>query len=137
MDDVVKKSLHDILTAIEEVESFFGDKPKLFEEFCGNICLKRAIERNIEIIGEARVPVAKALNALGAECTLREGVKKCGPVITDNGNQILDIVWKNPVDSELMEDKINSIVGVVEVGFFTKNKPIVFTMDSNEKVIQR
>lgn len=91
----------------------------------------------VEIIGEARVPVAKALNALGAECTLREGVKKCGPVITDNGNQILDIVWKNPVDSELMEDKINSIVGVVEVGFFTKNKPIVFTMDSNEKVIQR
>ena len=67
----------------------------------------------VEIIGEARVPVAKALNALGAECTLREGVKKCGPVITDNGNQILDIVWKNPVDSELMEDKINSIVGVV------------------------
>lgn len=91
----------------------------------------------VEIIGEARVPVAKALNGLGAECTLREGVKKCGPVITDNGNQILDIVWKNPVDSELMEDKINSIVGVVEVGFFTKNKPIVFTMDSNEKVIQR
>lgn len=91
----------------------------------------------VEIIGEARVPVAKVLNALGAECTLREGVKKCGPVITDNGNQILDIVWKNPVDSELMEDKINSIVGVVEVGFFTKNKPIVFTMDSNEKVIQR
>lgn len=91
----------------------------------------------VEIIGEARVPVAKALNTLGAECTLREGVKKCGPVITDNGNQILDIVWKNPVDSELMEDKINSIVGVVEVGFFTKNKPIVFTMDSNEKVIQR
>lgn len=91
----------------------------------------------VEIIGDARVPVAKALNALGAECTLREGVKKCGPVITDNGNQILDIVWKNPVDSELMEDKINSIVGVVEVGFFTKNKPIVFTMDSNEKVIQR
>lgn len=91
----------------------------------------------VEIIGEARVPVAKALNALGAECTLREGVKKCGPVITDNGNQILDIVWKNPVDSELMEDKINSIVGVVEVGFFTKNKPIVFTMDSNEKVIRR
>ena len=31
MDDVVKESLHDILTAIDEVESFFGGKPKLFE----------------------------------------------------------------------------------------------------------
>ena len=59
MDDVIKKSLHDILTAIEEVESFFGDKPKLFEEFCGNICLKRAIERNIEIIGEAMNRILK------------------------------------------------------------------------------
>lgn len=91
----------------------------------------------VEIIGEARVPVAKALNELGAECVLREGVKKCGPVITDNGNQILDILWKNPVDAKEMEDKINSIVGVVEVGFFTKNKPIVFTIDSSEKVIKR
>ena len=91
----------------------------------------------VEIIGEARVPVTKALEALGAECILREGVKKCGPVITDNGNQILDILWKEPVNPCMMEDKINSIVGVVEVGFFTKNKPIVFTMNSDCNVIQR
>ena len=91
----------------------------------------------VEIIGEARVPVTKALEAFGAECVLREGVKKCGPVITDNGNQILDILWKKPVNPCMMEDKINSIVGVVEVGFFTKNKPIVFTMNSDCNVIQR
>lgn len=91
----------------------------------------------VEIIGEARVPVTAALNALGADCVLREGVKKCGPVITDNGNQILDCLWKEPVDAEMMEDKIKSIVGVVEVGFFTKNKPIVFTISADEKVIQR
>ena len=33
MDDVVKKSLHDILTAIDEVESFFGNKPKCLMSF--------------------------------------------------------------------------------------------------------
>ncbi|MBO4696168.1 MAG: ribose-5-phosphate isomerase RpiA [Lachnospiraceae bacterium] len=91
----------------------------------------------VEIIGEARVPVIAALNALGAECFLREGVRKCGPVITDNGNQLLDIVWKEPVDPAEMEDKINSIVGVVENGFFTKNKPTVFTMNEDTKVIAR
>ena len=91
----------------------------------------------VEIIGEARVPVIAALNALGAECFLRKGVRKCGPVITDNGNQLLDIVWKNPVDPVEMEDKINGIVGVVDNGFFTKNKPIVFTLAADGKVIER
>ena len=80
----------------------------------------------VEIIGEARVPVTSALNALGADCVLREGVRKCGPVITDNGNQILDCTWKSPIDAVQMEDKINSIAGVVENGLFSKNKPIVF-----------
>ena len=47
MDDFVKKHLQDILTAIEEIESFFGDGPKLFDDFYGNLCLRRAIERNI------------------------------------------------------------------------------------------
>ncbi len=53
MDDQIKKHLHDILTAIEEIESFFGDKPKSFEGFYSNLCLRRAVERNIETIGEA------------------------------------------------------------------------------------
>ncbi len=60
MDDLIKKHLHDILTAIEEIESFFGDKPKLFEDFYSNLCLRRAIERNIEIIGEATNRILKA-----------------------------------------------------------------------------
>ena len=80
----------------------------------------------VEIVGDARVPVTKALNDLGADCVLREGVKKAGPVITDNGNMILDCLWKEPINVPEMEDKINQIVGVVENGLFTKNKPIVF-----------
>lgn len=80
----------------------------------------------VEIIGEAYVPVKNRLKKLGAKVQIREGVKKCGPVITDNGNQIVDCLWENPVDPEKMEDIINSITGVVEVGFFTKNKPVAF-----------
>lgn len=33
MDDLIKKHLQDILTAIEEIESFFGDKLKLLRTF--------------------------------------------------------------------------------------------------------
>lgn len=88
----------------------------------------------VEIIADARVPVQKALEKLGAKCVLREGVRKAGPVITDNGNQILDLLWEKPVDPKLMEKKINEIVGVVENGFFTKNRPIVFVAQEDGSV---
>lgn len=88
----------------------------------------------VEIIGEARIPVTNALQKFGATCVLREGIRKCGPVITDNGNQILDCTWQNPINVEEMEDKINSIVGVVENGLFSKNKPIVFVVNQDDKV---
>lgn len=80
----------------------------------------------VEVITDARVSVTKALENLGAQCTIREGIKKAGPVITDNGNIILDCLWKSPVNPCELEDKINGIVGVVENGFFTKNIPICF-----------
>ena len=80
----------------------------------------------VEVISDARVPVIKELETLGASCVLREGVKKAGPVITDNGNMILDCTWKAPVDPAEMEEKINKITGVVECGFFTKIHPVAF-----------
>ncbi len=59
MDDTIRKHLYDILTAVNEVESFFEGKPKLFDEFRCNMCLRRAVERNIEIMGEAMNRILK------------------------------------------------------------------------------
>lgn len=53
MDSEIAKWLHDILEAIDEIESFYVDKPKVFEEYVNDIKTKRAIERDLEIIGEA------------------------------------------------------------------------------------
>ena len=47
MDELIKKHLQDILTAIEEVESFFGNTPKIYDDFYSNLCLRRAISRYI------------------------------------------------------------------------------------------
>lgn len=88
----------------------------------------------VEIIEAARASVTNSLAALGAKCVLREGVRKAGPVITDNGNQILDCTWEKPINVPEMEDKIDQIVGVVEVGLFTKNKPIVFLANDDGTV---
>lgn len=91
----------------------------------------------VEVISDARVPVIKELEKLGASCVLREGVKKAGPVITDNGNMILDCTWKEPVDPAEMEEKINKITGVVECGFFTKIHPVAFIAREDGSVTVR
>jgi len=53
MNERVLKYLYDIKLAIDETEMFFDNKPKLFQDYKKNILLKRAVERNLEIIGEA------------------------------------------------------------------------------------
>ena len=59
MDDRTCKYLYDILTAISEIELFLGSEPRLFETFHQDLRLRRAVERDIEIIGEAMNRVLK------------------------------------------------------------------------------
>ncbi len=80
----------------------------------------------IEVVPEARVPVARELEKLGAEVFLREALRKAGPVITEHANLLLDIRFKSPIDPAALEAEIARIPGVVETGFFTRNRPIVF-----------
>jgi uncharacterized protein with HEPN domain len=53
MDNEIKTWLFDILQSIAEIESYFEGRPKKFEEYIKDIRTKRAVERDIEIIGEA------------------------------------------------------------------------------------
>jgi uncharacterized protein with HEPN domain len=59
MDNEIKTWLYDILNAIVEIESFFIDVPKDFQSYQSDIRTKRAVERNMEIIGEAMNRVLK------------------------------------------------------------------------------
>ena len=49
----IKVWLYDISQAIDRIDSFFSDRPKLYAEFIKDFRTKYAVERNIEIIGEA------------------------------------------------------------------------------------
>ena len=53
MDERIEKWLLDIKIAIDEIEGFFEGQPKTFQVFSSNLLLRRAVERNLEIIGEA------------------------------------------------------------------------------------
>jgi uncharacterized protein with HEPN domain len=53
MDDRILKWLYDIQSAIKEIDSYFEKEEKDFLKYKSNLMLKRAIERDLEIIGEA------------------------------------------------------------------------------------
>ena len=53
MNERILKWLFDIRDAISEIDSYFENTPKEFEQYKSNIILKRAVERDLEIIGEA------------------------------------------------------------------------------------
>jgi uncharacterized protein with HEPN domain len=67
MDKEIKTWLYDILESITEIEGFFEDRPKKFEDYINDIRTKRAVERNIEIIGEAVNRILKRDNAFQLE----------------------------------------------------------------------
>jgi ribose 5-phosphate isomerase A len=66
----------------------------------------------VEVIPMARAQVARALTAMGGRPVWREGV------VTDNGNNILDVHGLRITDPCATESSINQIVGVVTNGLF-------------------
>jgi len=52
MNEKVLKCLYDIKFAVDEIDSFFIGREKRFDNYSQDILLKRAIERDLEIIGE-------------------------------------------------------------------------------------
>lgn len=53
MGSEIKTWLFDILQAIKDIESFFDADSKNFTEYVSDLKTKRAVERELEIIGEA------------------------------------------------------------------------------------
>jgi ribose 5-phosphate isomerase A len=77
----------------------------------------------VETLPFAAAYVAKALRELGAQSVdLRSGSGKDGPVITDNGNIVLDARFSIS-DPAALEAQLKSIAGVVESGVFARVKP--------------
>jgi ribose 5-phosphate isomerase A len=72
----------------------------------------------VEVIPFAVKPVMTRLEDLGCRAILREGIKKDGPVITDNGNFVVDCSFPNINDPQDLERTIKIIHGVVDSGLF-------------------
>jgi ribose 5-phosphate isomerase A len=79
----------------------------------------------VEVIPMAITPVTNAIKALGGKPELRMGVRKAGPVITDQGNMVLDVTFDNIDDPVNLEKTLNNIPGVLENGIFVNCADIV------------
>jgi ribose 5-phosphate isomerase A len=67
----------------------------------------------------------KAIAKLGGKPELRMGIKKAGPVVTDQGNLVIDVKFDSIDDPANLEKTLNNIPGVLENGLFVGVTDIV------------
>ena len=72
----------------------------------------------IEVVPSALAYTEKVIADLGGTSTVRLGVAKDGPVITDNGQFILDLRFPQAVDLHAVDQVLHRTPGVVETGLF-------------------
>jgi len=72
----------------------------------------------VEVIPIAFRLTGRRLEELGGKPVLRQGLRKDGPVITDNGNFVMDVDFGTIEDPRSLAAKISLIPGVVEHGIF-------------------
>ena len=81
--------------------------------------LNQSFPLPVEVLPNAWKQVKELISEINGSSTLRMATKKAGPVVTDQGNLILDVLFKNgiknPKEIELI---INNIPGVLENGLF-------------------
>ena len=72
----------------------------------------------VEVLPFASATVARAIERLGGQPILRMGVRKAGPVVTDQGNLLLDVHFAAIPDPAGLERELKSIPGALENGIF-------------------
>lgn len=82
----------------------------------------------VEVIPMARSYVARQIVQLGGDPVYREGF------VTDNGNIILDVFNMKLLEPRVIEEKLKSIVGVVESGIFAKRTADVVLLGNAQEV---
>ncbi|WP_297885025.1 ribose-5-phosphate isomerase RpiA [uncultured Halorubrum sp.] len=72
----------------------------------------------VEVLPAGRTAVAEAVREAGGEPTLRRAERKDGPVVTDNGNLVLDCAFGEIADPSALSATLSAVPGVVEHGLF-------------------
>jgi len=92
----------------------------------------------VEVLPSAWKQVKDVIEKMDAFCKLRMAEKKAGPVVTDEGNLILDVLFNGGINNpKEIEQQINNIPGVLENGLFVDltYKVLVGKVENNQTVV--
>ncbi|MGA1626041.1 MAG: ribose-5-phosphate isomerase RpiA [Prochlorothrix sp.] len=79
----------------------------------------------VEVLPMAVTPVMQAIEKLGGKPELRMGVKKAGPVVTDQGNLVVDVKFDRIENPAELEKTLNNLPGVLENGLFVNVADVI------------
>lgn len=90
----------------------------------------------VEILPFAIAPVQRRIMLAGGKPILREAKNKLGPVITDNGNALIDAYFGTINNPAELEKELKLIPGVVETGLFINLADVAYvgTASAVEKI---
>ena len=100
--------------------------------------LNKSFPLPIEVLPNAWKQVQDVILEMNGSSTLRMATKKAGPVVTDQGNLILDVLFKNGIKNpKEIEMRINNIPGVLENGLFVDitDKVLVGKIENSVPVV--
>ncbi len=106
-----------ILISVAKKVVIVADASKFVQSFSRSV--------PIEVHPMARSVVSKKLVEMSGQPVLRT-LDKGYPLVTENGNLVLDTFFPSINDPKEMELKLNNIAGVLEVGLFTRRADIYY-----------
>jgi ribose 5-phosphate isomerase A len=80
----------------------------------------------LEVHPFAITPVLKKILSMGAKASIREAANKLGPVITDNGNNIIDALFGPIEKPRQLNRKLHSVQGLMETGLFIEYADLAY-----------
>ena len=114
-----------IVASASKQNVIVADETKLVKKFGVNHPVP------VEVLPFAVAPVMSKIQTIGGKPVLRAGQGKVGPVVTDNGNFILDVWMKSIKNPYELDITLKLIAGVVETGLFLEVADIVYAGTRN------
>ncbi len=97
-----------------------ADETKLIEKLGANCAVP------VEVLPFALPTVMLKMQEKGGKPVLREAKGKVGPVVTDNGNFIVDVDFGHINAPKKLDSQLKSIPGIIETGLFIGMADIVY-----------
>ena len=93
----------------------------------------------VEIVPFCYQATLAKLTRLSEKADLRESTGKVGPVVTDNGNLLVDAYFRNLRRPEIVQEKLRRVPGVIETGLFLGMADIAYVgrKDGHVDILRR